>query len=272
MGKTMANMLYIVSLLLVFGLFGVGEVESHVTPPNNEGKPEHIQTIHLASYQPTDEQVKFVANSFDDDQNREAIKGLVNILRQSTVQEKGNNDIDEYTNEFESETVADAAYETKEEKAGEEEATGHNLTHLQHYATPHPQHHHGNHRPHHANPHGKAANGAHTAAPVQVAVTDVAPLVRAFCDMLMSNQKYLDLCGNHKAQQLIMKAPKGGEGQYKVDVLGQHYDAFNNAMLEDLKDDHPLKQSLLYVLTKICEGPLPVACQNIARHVQSQAA
>ncbi|GIX65401.1 osmiophilic body protein [Babesia caballi] len=82
----------------------------HIYQP--EPLHRRVETIHFASYSPSKQQLEVARRSVADEESRETVKKLVEILRQSTAGQQQPDTIDEYSSEFDNEPVADAAYET----------------------------------------------------------------------------------------------------------------------------------------------------------------
>ncbi|GBE60042.1 hypothetical protein, conserved [Babesia ovata] len=373
--------------LCCFGVFEAGcAEESYTYPDDYAGRSSgsgSIETIHFASYTPSQDQIEFAKRSIADDESRETMKKLVEILRQSTAGQSQPDTIEDYSNEFENEPVADAAYETSENgsaystepntngiagryhaaqspaqpahvnerpyaafnqiasgvqvvannslinshlheipephyeqihahgfhgnhtqeepsahrqpTAGHSHNFGHVATHetpLQAHPsfvsyTPHDHHdtttahgnpHHQNgspqeahHYPHHQSSHvgeAKAIHSLHSHAEAALHHADQAAvqLVNRMCQALVRNPEYIAFCRNPVVQEIIRDNPQILEEQYSIDILGQHLQPTNGDMVTDFRDGHSVSQSMRYFISKICVGPLPAACNNVALH------
>ncbi|CDR94808.1 hypothetical protein, conserved [Babesia bigemina] len=379
--KTVALSVTAALALCCVGVFEAGCAEETYTFPDDyAGRSSgsgSIETIHFASYTPSQHQIEFAKRSIADDESRETMKKLVEILRQSTAGQSQADTIEDYSNEFENEPVADAAYETSDRgsavstelgatagsagryhaaqpahdvngnphtafnqiSSGVQVSVNHGLInshlheipephfeeihahdshgshaqeepsahrqpisgrgrHLGHVAThenalhAHPSfvaytpsaHHdnaaHGNahqdqHYPYHQPSHGGefiAGHATHNHAEIGPHHAEHAPdqeavqLVNRMCQALVRNPEYMAFCRNPVVQDIIRENPQILDEQYSIDILGQHLQPTNNDMVTDFRDGHSVSQSMRYFISKICVGPLPAACNNVALH------
>ncbi|ORM39632.1 uncharacterized protein BXIN_0258 [Babesia sp. Xinjiang] len=161
----------------------------------------NIETIYFGTYKPTKQQIYVAKTSIADQDSRETVKKLVDILRESTTankEEEGS--IEDFTNEFDNEPVADAAFGISEDES----------------------------------------------------------------HSLLRSPEYIAFCRDKDVQNIIRNNPMILEEQYNVQIIGKHKEITNNDIVSDFKDAHTVEQSMRYIIAKICVGPLPAACQNVA--------
>ncbi|EDO05908.1 uncharacterized protein BBOV_IV003120 [Babesia bovis T2Bo] len=232
----MANVLKLVVLAaLSTGAMCYRQKSPEVTTEANANVQAHgnTETIHFGSYQPTEHQLEVAKRTIANEETRETMKKLVDILRQSTPDSQTQETIDDYTNEFENKPVADAAFSTGEK---EEENVP---TTEQHEIHEH------SHNEHHSN--------------------EALDVVKQMCDLLLRSPEYMNLCKNTAVQDIILKHPNVLDEAYDVKIVGQHKEPTNGDVVSDYKDNHNIDQSMRYVIGKICVGPLPAACQKISQ-------
>ncbi|GFE55616.1 selenocysteine-specific elongation factor selB, putative [Babesia ovis] len=87
--------------------------EHDVSLPNVSSNKE---TIHFGDYKPTQHQINVAKQTIADEDSRETMKKLVDILRQSTSDDSSPETIEEYTDKFDNEPVADAAFSTDDKE------------------------------------------------------------------------------------------------------------------------------------------------------------